>query len=186
MKLNISNQRFNEIIKEEVEKFRKIQQLESKKKALEEGLKKIQEAQSQEEIDELWGGLKKLFQTGGQNVANAAQSTYQNVKNDINATKQAIQQKGQQIVQAAKQKANAVKQVYQQGEKDQDIKTTKSQIEKLWKQRQIIQNQLNIMQSKYSALTGQKHNNKFQPKPKQPVQSQSVQTPNTPPQQNAA
>ena len=184
MKLNISNQRFNEIIKEEVEKFRKIQHLESKKKALEEGLKKLQEANSQEEIDELWGGLKKMFQTGGQQIANAAQSTYQNVKNDVNATKQAVRQKGQQVAQAVQQKANAVKQVYQQGEKEQDIKTTKSQIEKLWKQRQIIQNQLNTMQSKYADLTGQKHNNKFQSKT--PKQTQQTQQTFVPPQQNVS
>jgi hypothetical protein len=164
MKVTINKERFNEIIKEEVEKYRKIKELENDKKQIEEALVKLQETTSQEEIDELWGGLKNVFKKGAQVTGNAVQNAYQGAKNDVNQFANAVGQKAQAVGQAVQKQAQQVKQVYQQGEKEQAIKTTKSQIQKLWAQRQQIQSQLNAMQAKYAELTGKKLGNQFQAK----------------------
>lgn len=172
MKVTINKNRFNEIIKEEVEKYRKIQELQSDKKQIEEALNKLQEAKSQEEIDELWGGLKNLFQKGTQAAGNAIGNAYQGVKDDANQFANKVGQKANAIGQAVQKQAQQVKSIYQQGEKEQAIKTAKSQIQKLWAQRQQIQSQLNAMQAKYAELTGKKLGNQFQAKnaPAQPAQ----------------
>lgn len=193
MKIKISEKKFNQILQEEIQRYKDIKSLESDKKQIQEAINKLQEAKSQEEIDEIWGGVKKLFQKGGQAVAQGANNVYQGAKADVQqfgsdiktgaqqvggAIKQGAQavQKGvQQVGQAVQQGAQQVKQTYQQGEKEQSIKTTKRQIEKLWAKRNEIQKQLADLQLQYQGLTGKKLGNQFAPKTqsaptKQPVQ----------------
>ena len=164
MNIKISRQRFNEILKEEVEKYRKIKELESERKKIEDALLKIQESRSEDELNEIIGGLGKLFQTGAQKVG----TSYQNAKNNLN-------QKANQVKQAVQTQAQNIKQVYQQGEQERAIKVAKAEIQKLWAERQRIQTQLNLMQNKYQSLTGKKLGNQFQAKT--PAQTQTNQTP---------
>lgn len=170
MKINITKQKFNQIIKEEVQKLRKIKELESDKKQIEEALIKIQESNSQEEIDELWGGLKGLFNKGAQATGDAFKSAYQGAKDDVNQFVDTVGQKANVVGQAVKQQAQNVKKVYQQGEKEQAIKNTKAEIQNLWNKRKAIEQQLAAMQNKYAGLTGKKLGNQFQSKT--PVQVQ--------------
>jgi hypothetical protein len=164
MKIKISKKRFNEILNEEVQKFKKIQELKDNKKFLEETLLKLENATSQEEIDELWGGVKKLFQKGTQAAGNAVKSAYQGAKADVNQLASDINQRAKVVGQNIKQQAQNIKQVYQQGEKEQAIKNTKAQIEKLWAKRKEIEGQIAMMQGEYAKLTGQKLGTQFKPR----------------------
>lgn len=173
MKLKISKQRFNEILSEELEKYRKIKQLESEKKQIQEALLKLENSNSEEELNELLGGLGKLFGAGTQKVG----AGYQAAKNNVN-------QKLGQVQQSVKAGAQNIKQIYQQGEKERELKVAKQQIQNLWAKRQQIQAQLNQMQAKYQTLTGKKLGNQFQSK--NPVAQQAQPAQQMPGQQSAA
>lgn len=180
MKISISKERFNQILQEEVQKYQKIKDLESERNEVEGVLQKIQEAKSQEEIDELWGGFKNLFNKGAKNVSQAASSNYNNAKNTLSQTwddaKTSVNNKVNQIGDYVNKTADSIKTTYQQGEKEQAVKDAKQQIQKLWMQRQKIQQQLSAMQNKYAELTGKKLGNQFQSKnPQTPVQNRAAE-----------
>jgi len=176
MKITISKKRFNEILQEEVEKHKKVTSLESDKKKIEEALSRIQEAKSQEEIDEIWGGVKNLFNKGRQAAGAAIQNTANKVGTAVNNFGNKVGDKINQVDNNIQKQVQNIKTTYQQGEKEQAIKNAKQQIQKLWAQRQKIQSELNAMQAKYAELSGKKLGNQFQSKsPKQTPQNQPIQ-----------
>jgi hypothetical protein len=83
MKVKISKAELEQIIKEEVERYKTIQNLQSKKQRLEEVLKKIENGEDvdMEQLDELWGGLKKVGSAIGKGIGNAAASVGRGLKN---------------------------------------------------------------------------------------------------------
>lgn len=181
MKIKISEKKFNQILQEEVKRYKDIKSLESDKKQIQEAISKLQNAKSQEEIDEIWGGVKKLFQKGGQAVAQGAKDVYQGAKadvqqfgNDIKAGAQQVKGALKQGAQAVQQGAQQIKQTYQQGEKEQSIKNTKRQIEKLWAKKREVQQQLADLQMQYQGLTGKKLGTQFTPKQKPAPVAQPV------------
>lgn len=193
MKIKISEKKFNQILQEEVKRYKDIKSLESDKKQIQEAISKLQNAKSQEEIDEIWGGVKKLFQKGGQAFAQGAKDVYQGAKADVQQfggdIKQGVQQVGgalkqgaqavqkgaQQVGQSVQQGAQQIKQTYQQGEKEQSIKNTKRQIEKLWAKKREVQQQLADLQMQYQGLTGKKLGTQFTPKQKPAPVAKPVQ-----------
>ena len=173
--IKIEKNKFDTIIQEELQRYQRIKELESDKSEIENGIKKIEEATSQEEIDEIWGGLSKIFQKGkqaaGQKISNAGSYAAAGLKG-----------LGQDFVdtydmskKAVNNVAGKIKQTYQQGEKEQAIKDAKKQIQNLWAKRQQIQAQLANVQNKYLELTGKKLGNQFQAKPK-PTQGTTPQS----------
>ena len=172
MKISISKERFNQILQEEVQKYQKIKDLEFEKSRVERVLQKIQEAKSQEEIDEAWGGFKKLFNKGVQATANALNNEKNYLSQTWDDAKTSVNNKANQVGDFF----NKAYTTYQQGEKEQAVKDAKQQIQKLWMQRQKIQQQLSAMQNKYAELTGKKLGNQFQSKnPQTPVQNRAAE-----------
>ena len=169
MKITITKEQLNSIIQEEVHRLNRIQELTSKHRQLKEMMQKLQEGQ---DIDELWGGIKHLFNKGSQaatsagNAAmnkvgqaanagyNAAKSTVQGMGQDLKQAGQDVANVGRSAVGAVSNAANSVKQTYQQGEKMQKISNTEAAIKKAWSQKKALINQIASLQTQYQQLTG--------------------------------
>ncbi len=177
MKIKISKERFNQILKEEVDKYKKIKELESDKKTIEEALLKLETASSKEEIDELWGGIKNLINKGAGAVASG-------VKNSVKAAGQDIKNAWNDASQSVNQGVDTIKKTYQQGERIAAKKKAENQINKIYSQIKATQKQLQDLNKQYFNMTGLNFNPKAIAGPKDFVKRKQPQ-PQVQPQQQA-
>ncbi len=164
MKLKISKTRFNEILKEEVSKHKKISNLESDKKKIEETLLKLESANSQEEIDEIWGGVKNLFNKGAKSVATG-------VKNTVKGMGQDVADAWNDASQTVNKGMNSIKKTYQQGEEKAAKQKAQAQITQVWNQIKTTQKQLANLNNQYLNMTGKPFNHKAVAGPAKSVQN---------------
>lgn len=180
MKITITKEQLNSIIQEEVIRLNRIQELTTKHQQLNEAMQKLQEGQ---DIDELWGGIKHLFNKGASAAGaagqaamnkagqvanagyNAAKSTVQGMGQDLKQAGRDVVNVGRSAAGAVSNAASSVKQTYQQGEKMQKISSTEAAIKKAWAQKKALINQISSLQTQYQQLTGKPYQpQKFAPK----------------------
>jgi len=143
--------KLNTLIKESFEQIHKTNLLKEEKSVIENILKQIDENEnlSEEELNELLGGLKKVGQMFGQKAQAAGEKV-----------KQKVQGVGQQIKQKAQDAGQQIKQTYQAGEKEAKLAKAKEQIATIANQISNIDRQAAVqkqsLQQQYAQLSGGK------------------------------
>ena len=170
--MKITKSELKNVILQEVKKLERVDMLKRNLKLINEALEHPENL-NEEEIDELFGGLKKVFQRGGEKVGQAAQSAgsgiAQGVKSAASGVAQGVKGAGQalagagqavagaakgagQAVAGAAQKAGQdIKQTYQAGEKEalgNKIKSLTQQYEKQYGKLNLAEGKKKILKQK--------------------------------------
>ena len=95
-----------------------------------ESIREELETLTEEELQELLGGLKGLFGAAGQGISKGAQAVKGAAQQAGQAVKGAAQQAGQAVAGAAGKAAGAVKGAYQAGETKSAMQTVSTSIQK--------------------------------------------------------
>jgi DNA-binding ferritin-like protein len=139
--MKLTKSELKQIIKEEAQNFIKHQQLQERKKTIENALRQLEEGydMTQEELDEIsWGGIKGAASAIGGKVKDAATQAGAAIKKGAEDVKQAYQ-------------AGADKAKYEKAQKE--LATIAQKITQL---RKTSKEQIEQLQQQYSALTGGK------------------------------
>lgn len=151
MNIKINREQLNQLIKEEVDRYKKIQELEMKKQKIDEALQKLEEG---ENIDELWGGIKQLFNKG-------TAAAGKNMAQGYNTTKTGLKQLGQDFAdvygQAAKGIADTgskIKQTYQHGERIAQTSKTQKALNAAYAEKNALDSKIKNLQAQHKELTG--------------------------------
>ncbi len=139
--MKLTKSELKQIIKEEAQNFIKHQQLQERKKTIENVLKKLEEGYdvTQEELDEIsWGGLKNVGKMVGDKVKSAASQAGAAVKKGAEDVKQAY-------------KTGADKAKYEKAQKE--LASIAQKIQQITKSNK---EQISQLQQQYSSLTGGK------------------------------
>lgn len=136
------------LIQEEVERINRIKELRGTKEQLQNALKRLEEG---ENVDEIWGGLKKVFQKGSQNAVQGAKNTWNQTKKGITSLGQDFVDVGNQAVQGVQRAGQNVANTYKQGEMEADKKAKQNKISN-------IHTQIKQMLNQYQQLTGKPFN----------------------------
>lgn len=139
--MKLTQSELKQIIKEEAQNFIKRQQLQERKKTIENALQKLEEGYdvNQEELDEIsWGGIKGAASAIGGKIKGAAN----------------------QAGAAIKKGADDVKQAYQTGADKAKYEKSKKELatiaQKIMQLRKSSKEQIDQLQQQYSTLTGGK------------------------------
>lgn len=132
------------LIQEEVERINRIKELKGTKEQLQNALKRLEEG---ENVDEIWGGLKKVFQKGGRDAVQGAKNTWNQTKADVKSLGQDFVDVGKQAVQGVQRAGQNVANTYKQGEIEADKKAKQNKIIN-------IHTQIKQMLNQYQQLTG--------------------------------
>jgi len=155
--MKISKEQLNQIIKEEVQRAKELQKLNSQKEKLEDAIKKLDEGQDVN-LDEFWSGLKAVGKAALGKVGQGVKAAGQSMAADIKAT-------GNQIKTAAQNTYNSAANTYKAAETQSKIAQTKKEIEKMWAEKKQLDTKIRAAQTQYQTLTGQQLGGKFQKKP---------------------
>lgn len=139
--MKLTKSELKQIIKEEAQNFIKHQQLQERKKTIENTLQKLEEGydMTQEELDEIsWGGIK-----------GAASAIGGKIKGAVNQAGSAIKKGAEDVKQAYQTGADKAK--YEKAQKE--LATIAQKIMQLKKSNK---EQINQLQQQYSTLTGGK------------------------------
>jgi DNA-binding ferritin-like protein len=139
--MKLTKSELKQIIKEEAQNFIKHQQLQERKKTIENALRKLEEGYdvTQEELDEIsWGGIKGAMGAIGGKAKDAAAQAGAAIKKGAEDVKQAYQ-------------AGADKAKYEKAQKE-----LASIAQKIMQLRKTSKEQIEQLQQQYSSLTGGK------------------------------
>ena len=129
--MKITKSELQEVILQEVKKLERIDMLKGKLKLINEALEHPENL-NEEEIEELFGGLRKVFQKGGQKVADTAKDAAGAVAGGV------------------KDAAGSVKQTYQAGEKEATKNKNQARLSKL-------KSTIDSAQQQYKQLSGKSY-----------------------------
>lgn len=158
MKVTITKNQLLDLIKEEVVRHQRIEELEADKKLISEFLKKIDAG---EEIDEVsWGGIKNVLSKGAQSIGRNIGQAGQTVKQGFQGLGQDFKDVGNMAYKGVKNAANQVSQTYKQGEEMAAKKTAQNQVSNIHSKIKQLQAQYNQLSAQYQQLTGKPYNAK--------------------------
>ncbi len=163
MKVKLTRNQLAQLIKEEVDRYNRIQELQSKKQQLDEALEKLE---SGENIEELWGGMKHLFNKGaqsagqklsqaGQTLKTGAKALGQDFKDVYGQAAQGIANTANQAAQGISNAAGQVKQTYQHGEKISQTSKTQKALNAAYAEKRALDAKIKGLQGTHQQLTGQ-------------------------------
>ena len=163
MNIKIIRAQLTELIKEKVERYNRIQELQTKKQKLDEALQKLEVG---ENIEELWGGMKHLFNRGkqaagqklsqaGQSLKTGAQALGQDFKDVYGQAAQSVKQGASNAAQSVSNAAGQVKQTYQHGERISQTSKTQKDIAAAYAEKRALDAKIKALQAKHQQLTGQ-------------------------------
>jgi chromosome segregation ATPase len=139
--MKLTKSELKQIIKEEAQSFIKYQQLQERKKTIENTLRKLEEGYdvTQEELDEIsWSGIKSAGRMVGDKIKGAASKIGDSIKKGADDVKQAYQ-------------TGADKAKYDKAQKE--LATIAQKIQQITK---ANKEQISQLQQQYSSLTGGK------------------------------
>jgi hypothetical protein len=149
--MKITKKELVELIREGVEKKQKEELLKESKSKIENAIKRLDEGEvlSEEEIEELWAGLKGVGQMLKKKAGDAAQSLQQKAQDFGGQVKQKAQAAGQQV-----------KQAYQGAEREAAYKKAQDQMASIAQQLKDFDKQVaakkKSLQQQYMKLSGGK------------------------------
>lgn len=170
MKIKITRAQLDELIKEEVQRAKRIQELEERKKQLNEVLRRIDEG---ENLDELLGGFKNLFSKGAQSAGKGLGNAWNGIKTGAKAIGNDALNVGKSIAKGAQAIGNdmhqgatdignaatdvfhGIKKTYQQGEANQAVIDAQKNLNKIYAQKRMLDQKIQSLQTKHKELTGQ-------------------------------
>ena len=152
MNIKITRAQLAELIKEEVERYKRIQELQTKKQKLDEALQKLEDG---ENIEELWGGMKHLFNKGKQAAGQKLSQAGQTLKTGAKALGQDFKDVYGQAAQSVSNAAGQVKQTYQHGERISQTSKTQKDIAAAYAEKRALDAKIKALQAQHQQLTGQ-------------------------------
>ena len=144
--MKITKSELKNVILQEVKKLERVDMLKRNLKLINEALEHPENL-NEEEIDELFGGLKKVFQRGGEKVGQAAQSAGSGIAQGVKSAASGVAQ----VAGAAQKAGQDIKQTYQAGEKEalgNKIKSLTQQYEKQYGKLNLAEGKKKILKQK--------------------------------------